>query len=133
MSYPKPILRKEVVETQTWGELCVKQILLEDRITLQVREKPPEDETELDRSKRFNREYTAFLSELLALCVVDRNTDEPPYTVHDWKVWLSTNDSDQQPAVQADLMKLTNKSLAMNNYKVLGGDGEAVEDVAKND
>ena len=127
MSRPKPILRKEVVETPTFGELCVKQILAEDRITLQVREEAPKDETDLDRRKRENREYVAFLSELMGLSIVDPKEDEQAYTVEDWKVWHSTGNSEQQPSVADDVLTLTNKALAMNGYRTLGG-----EDVAKN-
>lgn len=128
MSRPKPILRKEVVETATFDALCVKQILAEDRITLSVREDPPADETELDKRKRENREYVAFLSELMGLCIVDRITDEVAYTADEWKIWHSTANSDQQPSVAEDVLTLTNKALAINGYKTLGG-----EDVAKND
>jgi hypothetical protein len=127
VSRPKPILRKEVVDTPTFGELCVKQILAEDRITLQVREEAPKDETELDRKKRENRDYVAFLSELMGLCIVDPKEDEQAYSVDDWKVWHSTGNSDQQPSVAEDVLTLTNKALAMNGYRTLGG-----EDVAKN-
>jgi hypothetical protein len=124
---PKPILRKEVVPTPTFGDLCVKQILAEDRITLQVREEPPKDESDLDRRKRENREYVAFLSELMAMSIVEPKEDEQAYSVDDWKVWHSTGNSEQQPSVSEDVLTLTNKALAMNGYRTLGG-----EDVAKN-
>lgn len=127
MNRPKPILRKEVVDTPTFGELCVKQILAEDRITLQVRADPPKDEADLDRRKRENREYVAFLAELMGMAIVDPKTDDPAYTVDDWKVWHSTSDSAQYPSVAQDVLTLTDKALSMNGFRTLSG-----EDVAKN-
>lgn len=116
---PSPNLRKEVVETATWGELVVRQLLASARIGLTANDKDAEpDETEAQRKQRLGNNYALFLAELMARAVTDK-AGEPMYSADDWDAWNATAGD--------DCLKLCNKALALNGYRTLDG-----EDVAKN-
>jgi hypothetical protein len=116
---PAPVLRKEVVATDTWGEVVVCQLLASARVVLSLRSDPPEGETEQQRRRRTTQEYAVFLSELMALAILDPKTQKPIYTAEEWDMWNATNGD--------ECLMLCNKALGMNGYRLLSG-----EDVPKN-
>jgi hypothetical protein len=136
----KPILRKEVVETTTWGEVVVRQFLGTDRMEISAVYTPVGDasiagETEQQLRARLRVEYDRMLNAVLAKAVLQQGTDDPLYSADEWDAWqvqIGTSDDDTQQ-IQADLMKVTQKALGLNGYRLLPvGDEPVGEDVAKN-
>jgi hypothetical protein len=114
-----PVLRKEVVETQTWGELIVTGLLASERVGLNAHQRDPEaDETETQRRQRMGTEYALFLANLMARAVLGKD-NQPMYSAADWDAWNAL--------AQDDCLKLVNKALELNGYRTLDG-----EDVPKN-
>jgi hypothetical protein len=136
----KPILRKEVVETKTWGEVVVRQFLGTDKMEISAAFTPVDDaslvgETDVQRRVRYSVEYDRMLCAVLQKSVTAKGSDEPLYDFDEWNAWQVQIGNDDADTVQisADLMKLTQKALGMNGYKLLPAAGEKVgEDVAKN-
>lgn len=117
---PTPVLRKEVVETDTWGEVVVCQLLASARVGLTANDSEAEpEETEAQRKQRLARDYALFLAELLARSVTDKQGG-PMYSAAEWDIW---NGGD----AAGDSLKLANKALALNGYRTLEG-----VDAAKN-
>lgn len=120
----KPIRRKEVVETATWGEVVVQQLLLTDKLAISaMAPSAPETETDMEARVRNIRALGKEIAELLALSVTDKE-GEPMFDSIEWEIWGSTVGDE---ALGTDLLALTNKARAMNGYRPLDG-----EDVAKN-
>jgi hypothetical protein len=124
-SRPRPVHRKEVIDTETWGEVAVSRLMLADRLSIGVPSidsvKQRDGETEAECKKRNDREFAVFLCELCALSVLDRHTSEPLYSVDEWQLWAT----DEKAA--ADTSKVVNKALEMNGFRTL-----SQEDVPKN-
>jgi hypothetical protein len=138
----KPILRKEVVETKTWGEVVVRQFLGTDRMEISAVYTPTDDpslgnETEQEKRARMRVEYDRMINKVLEKAVIAKGADEddPLYSAHEWDAWqvqTGNNDEDTKQ-IQDDLLKVTQKALGMNGYRLLPvGDDEVGEDVAKN-
>lgn len=137
----KPILRKEVVETKTWGEVVVRQFLGTDRMEISAVYTPSDDpsiasETEQQTRARLRVEYDRMINAVLAKAVVQKGADEEPlYSAEEWDAWqvqIGTDEADTTQ-IQADLLKVTQKALGMNGYRLLPvGDEKVGEDVAKN-
>lgn len=121
---PKPVERKEVVETSLWGEVVVRRLMLTDRLSISVPTpdsvKQRTDESEAEHRKRNDREYGTFLVELAALAVTDKE-GEPLYTAPEWSLWAT----DEKAA--ADTTKVIDRALAINGFRTL-----TQEDVPKN-
>lgn len=119
---PSPVLRKEVVVTEKWGELVVRQLMTSERIVLGSRNAPePAEgaaETEADKFIRTRRDYALFLADVMALAVTDKQ-GAAMYSASDWDIFTVTDGQ--------DCLLLLNKALSLNGFKTLGG-----EDVAKN-
>jgi hypothetical protein len=136
----KPILRKEVVETKTWGEVVVRQFLGTDRMEISAVYTPAGDaslsaETEQQTRARLRVEYDRMLNAVLAKAVTAPGSDDPLYSADEWDAWqvqIGTDDADTTQ-IQVDLLKVTQKALGMNGYRLLPvGDEPVGEDVAKN-
>lgn len=136
----KPILRKEVVETKTWGEVVVRQFLGTDRMEISAVYTPAgdasiADETEQQNRARMRVEYDRMLNAVLAKAVMQKGTDDPLYSAEEWDAWQVQigNSDDDTRQIQADLLKVTQKALGLNGYRLLPvGDEPLGEDVAKN-
>lgn len=136
----KPILRKEVVETKTWGEVVVRQFLGTDRMAISAVYTPADhasiaDETEQQTRARLRVEYDRMINAVLEKAVTAPGRDDPLYSADEWDAWqvqIGTSDEDTTQ-IQADLLKVTQKALGMNGYRLLPvGDAPVGEDVAKN-
>lgn len=131
----KPVLRKERVETDSWGAIIVRQFNTTARMECSAAFTPPPDpkdeqaltaalaETELSKRARARAEYSLFLAMVLERAVIGLESDEPLYTAEEWDAW----GVQEGEAINADVLKVTDKALAMNGYRTLSG-----EDVAKN-
>lgn len=136
----KPVLRKEVVATQTWGEVVVRQFLGTDRMEISAVYTPRDDpslegETEQQQRARLRVEYDRMINAVLAKAVTAVGSDEPLYSAEEWDAWqvqIGASDEETQQ-IQADLLAVTQKALGMNGYRLLPvGDAPVGEDVAKN-
>jgi len=137
----KPILRKEVVETKTWGEVVVRQFLGTDRMAISAVYTPADDaslasETEQQARARLRVEYDRMINAVLEKAVTAPGSDDPLYDADEWDAWqvqIGTSEDDTKQ-IQADLLAVTQKALGMNGYRLLPvGDAPVGEDVAKND
>ena len=117
-----PVLRKEVIETETWGELCICQLLASAKVALLAvndnRDAPP-GETELQAKARRFSNQALFYAGLLARSVVDPKTQLPVYTAEQWDAWSATHD--------VECLKVIDKACELNGFHKLSG-----EDVSKN-
>jgi len=125
---PKPILRKEVVETVTWGEVVVRQLTMSQRLMLDVPDaesiKHRNGESDLEHRQRTRRHWAEFENDLLAEAVIAKGEEvDPLYSADEWDVWWATPD-DQ---VAKDVAAVSNKARALNGFRTLDG-----EDAAKN-
>ena len=136
----KPILRKEVVETKTWGEVVVRQFLGTDRMEISACYTPEDDpslagDTQQQVRARLRVEYDRMINAVLAKAVTAPGSDDQLYSADEWDAWqvqIGTDDADTTQ-IQADLLKVTQKALGMNGYRLLPvGDEPVGEDVAKN-
>jgi hypothetical protein len=136
----KPILRKEVVETKTWGEVVVRQFMGTDRMEISAVYTPADDpslanETAQQQRARLRVEYDRMINAVLEKSVTRPGEDESLYTAEEWDAWqvqIGTSDDDTRQ-IQVDLMAVTQKALGMNGYRLLPvGDEPVGEDVAKN-
>jgi hypothetical protein len=136
----KPILRKEVIETKTWGEVVVRQFLGTDRMEISAVYTPSDDpalanETEQQQRARLRVEYDRMINAVLEKAVTAPGSDESLYSAEEWDAWqvqVGTSDEDTQQ-IQTDLLAVTQKALGMNGYRLLPvGDSPVGEDVAKN-
>jgi hypothetical protein len=136
----KPILRKEVVETKTWGEVVVRQFMGTDRMEISAVYTPSDDpslanETEQQQRARLRVEYDRMINAVLEKAVTAPGSDESLYSAEEWDAWqvqIGTSDDDTRQ-IQVDLMAVTQKALGMNGYRLLPvGDAPVGEDVAKN-
>jgi hypothetical protein len=136
----KPILRKEVVETKTWGEVVVRQFLGTDRMEISAVYTPTGDPSMSEESPQQERarlrvEYDRMLNAVLEKAVTAPGSDDPLYSADEWDAWqvqIGTDDDDTKQ-IQTDLLKVTQKALGMNGYRLLPvGDEPVGEDVAKN-
>ena len=136
----KPILRKEVVETKTWGEVVVRQFLGTDRMEISAVYTPVGDaslagETEQQLRARLRVEYDRMLNAVLAKAVTAPGSDDALYSADEWDAWqvqIGTSDEDTTQ-IQVDLLKVTQKALGLNGYRLLPiGEEQIGEDVAKN-
>jgi hypothetical protein len=136
----KPILRKEVVETKTWGEVVVRQFLGTDRMEISAVYTPAGDasianETEQQLRARMRVEYDRMINAVLAKAVTAKGSDDPLYDAEEWDAWQvqTGNNEEDGKQIQVDLLKVTQKALGMNGYRLLPvGDEKVGEDVAKN-
>jgi hypothetical protein len=136
----KPILRKEVVETKTWGEVVVRQFLGTDRMEISAVYTPAGDasianETDQQLRARMRVEYDRMINAVLAKAVTAVGSDEPLFSADDWDAWQvqTGNNEEDGKQIQVDLLKVTQKALGMNGYRLLPvGDEKVGEDVAKN-
>jgi hypothetical protein len=136
----KPILRKEVVETKTWGEVVVRQFMGTDRMEISAVYTPKDDpslasETEQQQRARLRVEYDRMINAVLEKSVTAKGSDESLYSAEEWDAWQvqTGNDADDGKQIQEDLLKVTQKALGMNGYRLLPvGDEPVGEDVAKN-
>jgi hypothetical protein len=136
----KPILRKEVVQTKTWGEVVVRQFMGTDRMEISAVYTPSDDpaianESEQQQRARLRVEYDRMINAVLEKSVTAPGSDESLYTADEWDAWQVQigNDDDDTKQIQIDLMAVTQKALGMNGYRLLPvGDEPVGEDVAKN-
>jgi len=136
----KPILRKEVIETKTWGEVVVRQFLGTDRMAISAVYTPADspsiaEETEQETRARLRVEYDRMINAVLEKAVTAPGSDDPLYSAEEWDAWqvqIGANDQDTAQ-IQQDLLAVTQKALGMNGYRLLPVANEEVgEDVAKN-
>jgi hypothetical protein len=126
---PKPILRKEVVETATWGEVVVRQLMLSQTMALDVPSaesvQPRDGESDEDHRRRLRVDWARFEAQLLSLAVIPKGEGEvdPLYSQDEWETWYVDNN----PQVGVDIRAVSNKARAMNGFRTLDG-----EDAAKN-
>ena len=136
----KPVLRKEVVETKTWGDVVVRQFMGTDRMEISAVYTPTDDpslanETEQQRRARLRVEYDRMINAVLEKSVTAPGSDESLYSYEEWDAWQvqTGNDEADGKQIQEDLLKVTQKALGMNGYRLLPvGDEPVGEDVAKN-
>jgi hypothetical protein len=125
----KPVLRKEVVETASWGDVVVRQLTMSQRLQLNVPTdesvKQRDGESEAEHQLRLRADWAAFQNKLLELSVGEpgENDMDPLFTAHEWDIFQG-DPSDQ---IVADAMKVADKARAMNGFRLTNG-----EDPAKN-
>jgi len=135
----KPILRKEVIETKTWGEVVVRQFLGTDRMAISAVYTPADspsiaEETEQETRARLRVEYDRMINAVLEKAVTAPGSDDPLYSSEEWDAWqVQTGSSDEDTKqIQDDLLTVTQKALGMNGYRLLPVGDAPGEDVAKN-
>lgn len=96
---PAAVLRKEVVPTDTWGEVVVRALRLSERLA--VGDVPEVDGETVDaRSRRIGR---VFSSRLLAAAVTDK-AGAALYAADEWDIWLGTHAGELAPVIDKALM-----------------------------
>jgi hypothetical protein len=136
----KPILRKEVVPTKTWGDVVVRQFTGTVRMGISAVFTPSDNpalasESEQETRARQRVEYDRMINAVLENAVTAPGSDDPLYSADEWDAWqVQTGNSDEETKlIGDDLMAVTQKALGMNGYRLLPQGEESIgEDVAKN-
>lgn len=117
----KPIVRKEVVPTVSWGELTVRRLKASQRLDIADVE-VIEGEDAAARSRRVSK---LFLPRLLHLAVPKTGTDEPLFTADEWDIELGSEEA-------SELDPVIEKALDINGFNkvVKGPDGQPQEESA---
>lgn len=106
---PDPVVRKQVIATETWGDLVVWKMKLSER--LMITDIPAIDgEQAEERSRRVGRLFT---SRLLAATVHGKD-GALLYTADEWDVWLGDVADELVPVVKA--------ASQINGFDVTSGD-----------
>lgn len=119
---PTASVKKQVVETPTFGDVVVRKLMASERLELFDIERR-DGEAESAFRRRAAREFTPRLLHLAARTV----GDDAMYSQAEWDIQLAEYDDELGPVVR--------KALELNGFPVTtaGDDGKPVtEDAAKN-